>query len=176
MLASSGSPRDSRRTLAEGLAGHDAGNYLVTDRSCASFNQSIRGHRIFAAYLGPFPDLDSACQIYHGLADSDAYVRRLDVQATGRSVCSCLDTAGTLPELDHQTDAQAEPPRQYLVSDAQALLYRAGHNPDQLTGGWYGDLTRTMVTRFQRATGLVVTGRMDEQTWASLVTYCRSPE
>ncbi|MBN2360412.1 MAG: peptidoglycan-binding protein [Deltaproteobacteria bacterium] len=53
------------------------------------------------------------------------------------------------------------------VANVQAHLKAAGYNPG-VTDGKYDDRTEAMVKRFQKETGLEVTGRVDRETWHHL--------
>lgn len=171
ILASSGSPRDWVTTLAPVIRKNPAARYLRTSSSCSVFNRAIDGKPIYAAYLGPFPDLESACVAREGADVGDAYARELSPEMDSRSLCSCLATADH-PSLSRAVDAEPTVARQRSVSDAQALLYRAGYNPDMYLGGRFGPLTQQMVRAFQRDWGLAVTGRIDSSTWDALLGSC----
>jgi hypothetical protein len=173
VLASSGDPQTYERTLRPALVSAPGSRYLVTNRSCTSFNQSIEGHAIYAAYQGPFDSRAEACQARAESRYPGAYVRMLDPNVDGRAVCACDASAETLPALSRTGPQEPAVDTSYAVSDVQALLARAGLNPDRLVGGTYGELTADWVRTLQRRTGLPATGRTDEDTWGALLAYCR---
>lgn len=172
MLASSGDPTEWIPTLAPALRAAPDASYLVTDESCGSFVQDIDGQRIYAAYVGPFPDLEGACGALASTGVAGGYARHLDLAVTSRSVCSCLDTAQR-PRLSRALDA--EPivfERQLAVSDVQVLLDRAGLNTQRAYGGSFGPSTQGWVRELQRGAGLRASGVVDGATWAELLTWC----
>lgn len=172
ILASTGVPRDYVTTLAPALRKNADASYLRTDRSCGSFVQALDGNPLYAAYLGTFADAASACEARDRSGIGDAYVRRLSADDLRRSVCACLPSAA-LPNLSRAADETPTVARRQHVADVQALLYRAGHNPDSYLTGIFGPLTTEMVMALQRSAGyLDVNGRIDQPTWDELLSYC----
>lgn len=67
---------DAAERVKSVLDRYPDGNYLRTDRSCASFSQSSNGQPIFVVFLGPFAQPADACEARVKAAD-DAYIKRL---------------------------------------------------------------------------------------------------
>ena len=168
ILASTGDPASYRSTLAPALGRSATGQYLVTNQSCSSFNQEVDGNPIYAAYDGPYASLEEACASRATSSYPDAYVRRLDGAAQGRSYCSCIDEASSLPVLNRGNAEEGDLATRYVVTDVQSILYRVGLNPDQLVGGSFGPATTGWLKTFQRNSGLAPTGSTDYDTWSAL--------
>lgn len=172
MLASSGDPAEWVPTLAPALRAVPGASYLVTDESCGSFVQDIDGQRIYAAYVGPFSDLQGACDARARAGLAGGYARQLDLTKQSRSLCSCLDTARR-PRLSRSLDSEPGAfERQLAVSDVQVLLDRAGLNTERAYGGAFGPSTQGWVRALQRGAGLRVSGVVDGATWAELLAWC----
>lgn len=172
ILASSGDPAAYVSTLAAPLSRVTGAKYLMTSRSCRTFNQKLDGHQIYAAYVGPFGSFADACAALRDSGPPGAYVRLLSTSVDARSQCSCLVDASVLPTLSHANAAEATGTTQALVTDLQSLLGRAGKNPDSLVGGHFGEVTDTMVRNFQSDQGLPADGVVSSDTWAALHAYC----
>lgn len=168
ILASTGDPASYRSMLTPALERSATGQYLVTNQSCSSFNQEVNGNPIFAAFDGPYASLEDACESRATTMYPDAYVRRLDAAAEGRSYCTCLDEASVLPVLNRANAEESDLPTRYVVTDVQSILYRVGLNPDQLVGGSFGPATTGWLKTFQRNSGLAPTGSTDYDTWLAL--------
>ncbi|MGN0063057.1 MAG: peptidoglycan-binding protein [Nocardioides sp.] len=170
MLASSGDPSAYASTLAPALEAAPDAAYLVTDESCGSFNQSVDGNRIYAAYEGPFDSRAAACAARSASTFRGAYVRELDASVTERDVCGCETSAGE-PVLSRH-DPAGEVARQYAVTDVQVLLKRAGTKGSGVLNGTFDKALHQLVRRFQKENGLEADGVVGTDTWTALRAYC----
>lgn len=170
MLASSGDPDAYAATLAPALEAAPEASYLVTDESCGSFNQSVEGNRIYAAYEGPFDSRAAACAARSASAFRGAYVRELDASVGERDVCGCETSAGE-PVLSRH-DPAGEVARSYAVTDVQVLLKRAGVKGSGVLNGTFDRAMHQLVRRFQKQQGLAADGVVGTDTWAALRSYC----
>lgn len=171
VLASSGTPRAYVSTLAPTVA-VPAARYLTTQDSCSSFVQQIDGRRIYASYIGPFPDLLSACSALEAAGVTGSYARWLDAGVESRSVCACRPEVAR-PRVSRILDQEVvNSMRARAVSDAQVLLARAGYNDQNAFGGVFGELTDSWVRDFQRDVGLRATGVITPSTWQALLQWC----
>lgn len=169
VLASSGEPADYESTIGSAVDAVPAAKYLRTDQSCATFNASLDGHPIYAAYVGPFTSLDEACQarVLSGLPDS--YVRTLALDRPLREICSCQDSPDVLPRLSVTTAGDPPYDLRLRVVDVQSMLYSAGFNDANILTGFFGSETDAQVRSFQSAAGLDVDGWVGPDTWAALL-------
>ena len=65
-----------RDSVAAALNQFGYSSYLRTDQTCPSLRQSRDGQPLYVVYLGPFPDLESAC-VQRTRVAGDAYVKAL---------------------------------------------------------------------------------------------------
>jgi peptidoglycan hydrolase-like protein with peptidoglycan-binding domain len=169
VLASSGDPKSDDRTIASAVKKEPDAKYLQTNKSCKTFNQSVNGNPIYAAYLGPFDSMADACQsrVDSGIAAS--YVRMLSLDRELREICSCEDEASELPRLSTKVAGQPPYDTELRVFDLQSLLYLAGANPNNIVTGRFGPETAKMVRTFQREERLKHDGWVGPQTWGRLL-------
>ena len=78
IVASAVDPATYGADVTAGLATDPSARYVLTQGQCASLRQSTAdGGRIYAVYLGPYPDQASACATSTGIGNG-AYVKRMD--------------------------------------------------------------------------------------------------
>lgn len=170
VLASSGSPSADARAIDTAAGKVKGSKYLRTDKSCKTFNQTVNGNPIYAAYIGPFDSMPEACEARVGTGVAASYVRTLSVDREQREICSCRDQASELPRLSSQSAADASYDIRLRVYDLQALLFLAGVNPANIVTGNFGPETTKMVRTFQRQQDLQRDGWVGPQTWERLLT------
>src|SRR5207342_3750287 len=86
VLASSGDPKSDDRTIEAAAKKAPDAKYLQTSKSCKTFNQSLNGNPIFAAYLGPFDSMTDACQTRTDTGVAASYVRMLSLDRELREI------------------------------------------------------------------------------------------
>lgn len=169
VLASSGDPGSDDRTIGGAAKKVPGAKYLKTSKSCATFNQSLNGNPIYAAYIGPYDSMSDACQARTDTGIASSYVRMLSLDRELREICSCEDEASALPRLSTETAAAPTYDIRLRVFDLQSLLYLAGVNPDNTVTGTFGPETEAMVRAFQRQQDLKRDGWVGPQTWGRLL-------
>ncbi|MBI2527939.1 MAG: peptidoglycan-binding protein [Candidatus Rokubacteria bacterium] len=83
---------------------------------------------------------------------------------------SGLAVSEARPDLSTRT--RPVPPKPRFVGDAQRALHDLGYRPGPIDG-IVGPRTRAALTRFQRAEGLLATGRLDPETMVRLDVHER---
>lgn len=169
VLASSGDPAQDDKVIQSAAKKAPDAKYLQTNKSCKTFNQSLNGNPIYAAYLGPFESMGEACQARVDSGTASSYVRMLSLDRELREICSCQDEASALPRLSTKTAGQPTYEIELRVYDLQTLLYLAGVNPSNTVNGTFGPETRQMVRAFQRQQRLARDGWVGPRTWARLL-------
>ena len=82
ILTSSGTPKDNDAQVQAAADKVPDAKYLRTDKSCKTFNQSLNGNPIYAAYVGPFDSMADACQARVDTGSAASYVRLLSLDRT----------------------------------------------------------------------------------------------
>lgn len=167
LLRSSGDPATYASVLGDAISWTSDVKYLRTNQSCSTFNQQIDGNDIYAAYTGPYDSLSEACQARLDVGHVEAVPRMMDEAAEHRSYCAC--DAMAMPTYSIAEDYDPGLEDQMNISEAQSMLYFAGFNPSQATGGHFREQTQAMVTAFQADRGLETTGELDDATWSALL-------
>jgi hypothetical protein len=168
LLRSSGDPSAYESTLTDAISWTSDAKYLRTNQSCGTFNQEVDGNDIYAAYEGPYSTLAEVCQARLDVGQAEAVPRRLDMASEHRSFCVCESDAVPTYTIEDHYDPGLED--QMNISEAQSMLYFAGFNPTQATGGHFREQTQQMVTAFQTDRGLSETGELDHATWSALTS------
>jgi hypothetical protein len=171
VLASSGSPAEYESTLGDAVDTVPNAKYLRTDESCSSFNQEIDGNPIYAAYIGPFRSIEEACRERYDSRMVGAYVRTLAADRETQDICSCRDGLDQLPVLEPVENPSYDV--QQRVADLQTLLIYAGYDLGNYDSGDFDTALQEVVRDFQRDNQLVADGRVDAQTWVTLLDACQ---
>jgi hypothetical protein len=161
---------DTSAALAGAVAeAPDSTRYLDITRSCDTVWVTDTDTPRYAAYLGPFPHVQQACEKRMTAAHRGDLVTQLHTGATAPVECACYLSYATMPVLRSGMDAT--PVAGIYIRSLQHLLLALGEPAVSHSKGTYDEQTIEQVRRVQdQVLRLPATGIVDAATWHALQT------
>ena len=183
ILATSGLSFEWESKLGDAVAGVPNARYLAGGSSCRAFlaRSPESGEHIYNAYVGPFPDLSSACTALSGLDSEKAWVRRLSRVSPERELCMCATEASAMPVVSPSDTDTDRLDKRRALAQAQWVFYKLGINDRESIYGNFTQAFDLQLRQYQADQGLVERpedgGRLGPETWAALQSeYCDNPD
>jgi murein L,D-transpeptidase YcbB/YkuD len=147
-------------------------HYLATAESCPTvWRQSGKEPRPYAAYLGPYSSVATACAERMIVAHRGDFVTTLRAGNTEPVQCLCHLSYTSYPVLRQGVGGTLEAMYVWALQD---LLTHLGRNPKGHSTGHYDVQTVDEVKQYQQDNALPANGVVDQATWHSVVSRgCR---